>query len=43
VDDIRLELDDLGINHRTLFPDLEGLGAHLSWEWKGFRKRTRLY
>ncbi len=43
VNDIRLELDDLGINHRTLFPDLEGLGAHLSWEWKDFRKRTRLY
>jgi hypothetical protein len=43
VDDIRFELDDLGINHRILFPDLEGLGAHLSWEWKTFRKHTRLY
>jgi len=43
LDDIRLELDDLGVNHRTLFPDLEGLGTHLSWEWKGFRKRMHLY
>lgn len=42
-DAIRLELDDLGINHRTLFPDLEGLGTHLSWEWTDFRKRMRLY
>ncbi len=35
---IRLELDDIGINHRILFPDLQVLGTHLSWEWKSFRK-----
>jgi hypothetical protein len=40
---LRLELDDIGINHRILFPDLQGLGAHLSWEWKSFPKRKRLY
>jgi hypothetical protein len=40
---IRRELDDVGINHRILFPDLQGLGTHLSWEWNGFRKRKRLY
>lgn len=33
-EDIRGELDDLGINERTLFPDLQGLGTHLSWKWK---------
>jgi len=43
LEDIRCELDDIGINHRVLFPDLEGLGKHLSWEWKGFRKAKRLY
>ncbi len=43
LENIRLELDDLGINHRILFPDLEGLGRHLSWTWKSFRKRKRLY
>ena len=36
------ELDDLGINHRILFPDLQGLREHLSWEWKSFSKRKRL-
>jgi len=40
---MRLELDDLGINHRVLFPDLQGLGTHLSWEWKRFSKKRRLY
>ena len=40
---IRCELDDLGINQRFLFPDLQGLGMHLSWEWKGFKKERRLY
>ncbi len=38
LESVRLELDDLGINHRILFPDLQGLGTHLSWEWKSFRK-----
>lgn len=39
---LRLELDNVGINHRILFPDLQGLGEHLSWEWKNFRARKRL-
>ena len=43
LESLRRELDDVGINHRILFPDLQGLGTHLSWEWKGFRKRKRLY
>jgi hypothetical protein len=43
LDRIRLELDDLGINHRVLFPDLQGLGAHLSWEWKRYSKKRQLY
>jgi hypothetical protein len=28
------ELNTLGINQRSLFPDLEGLGEYISWEWK---------
>ena len=40
---LQYELDDVGINRRTLFPDLDGLGEHLSWEWKRFVRRTRLY
>lgn len=28
------ELNTLGINQGSLFPDLEGLGGHISWEWK---------
>lgn len=28
------ELNNLGINQRSLFPDLEGLGHHIEWEWK---------
>jgi hypothetical protein len=40
---LRHELDDLGINHRVLFPDMAGLGAHLSWEWKRFPSKKRLY
>lgn len=27
------ELNTLGINQGSLFPDLEGLGGHISWEW----------
>jgi FRG domain len=43
LESMRCELDDLGINRRVLFPDLQGLGTHLSWEWKSFRNRRRLY
>jgi len=43
LESVRHELDDLGINHRVLFPYLQGLGTHLSWEWKSFRKPKRLY
>jgi len=27
------ELNQLGFNQRSLFPDLEGLGKHIAWEW----------
>lgn len=27
------ELNGLGINQRSLFPDLGGLGEHIAWEW----------
>jgi len=43
LESLRYELDDVGLNHRILFPDLQGLGKHLSWEWKSFRKRKRFY
>ncbi len=33
LESIRRELDDVGINQHILFPDLQGLGTHLSWEW----------
>jgi hypothetical protein len=28
------ELNSLGVNQRSLFPDLEGLGQHIAWEWE---------
>jgi FRG domain len=28
------ELNNLGVNQRSLFPDLEGLGGYISWEWQ---------
>lgn len=28
------ELNSLGINQRSLFPDMEGLGQYISWEWR---------
>lgn len=28
------ELNNLGINQGSLFPDLEGLGEYIAWEWK---------
>ncbi|MGA7524546.1 MAG: FRG domain-containing protein [Acidobacteriaceae bacterium] len=31
---ILYELNNLGINQRSLFPDLEGLGQHIAWEWR---------
>jgi hypothetical protein len=31
---LREELNQLGINERAMFPDLEGLGKHIAWEWK---------
>ena len=43
LESLRFELDDVGINHRILFPDLQGLGTHLSWEWRNFSKPRRLY
>jgi len=31
---LKRELDDCGINASNLFPDLEGLAAHILWRWK---------
>jgi hypothetical protein len=31
---LRQELNEIGINERAMFPDLEGLGKHIAWEWK---------
>lgn len=31
---VREELNNIGINERSMFPDLEGLGRHIAWEWK---------
>jgi len=31
---IREQLNEIGINGRAMFPDLEGLGKHIAWEWK---------
>lgn len=31
-DPLRHELSSIGFNHRTLFPDLDGLSRHLNWE-----------
>lgn len=28
------ELDELGVNHRTLFPDMQGLAKYLKWNVK---------
>jgi hypothetical protein len=38
---MQCELDDLGMNHRILFPDLQGLGEYLSWKWKDFPRPRR--
>lgn len=29
---IKSELDDLGVNHKTLFPDLDGIAEYLAWD-----------
>ena len=31
---LKEELHLIGINERSLFPDLEGLGKHIAWEWQ---------
>ena len=31
---LKKELHLIGINERSLFPDLEGLGKHIAWEWQ---------
>ncbi len=31
---LRGELNQIGINEGAMFPDLEGLGKHIAWEWK---------
>jgi hypothetical protein len=31
---MRAALNEIGINERTMFPDLEGVGKHIAWEWK---------
>lgn len=34
ISQLRAELNQIGINEQSMFPDLEGLGKHISWEWK---------
>jgi hypothetical protein len=31
---LREELNQIGINHGTMFPDMSGLGRHIAWKWK---------
>lgn len=31
---LRRELEECGVNYFSLFPDLEGLSAHIQWRWK---------
>lgn len=31
---MRAALNEIGINERAMFPDLEGVGKHIAWEWK---------
>jgi hypothetical protein len=44
---LREHLNQIGINERAMFPDLEGLGKHIAWEWKsrtvplGMKKGTK--
>jgi hypothetical protein len=41
-DVLREQLNQIGVNERAMFPDLEGLGKHIAWEWKtrGALERT---
>lgn len=38
--DIQFELHQIGINRATLFPDLDGISAHLSWEVMQWKKEV---
>jgi hypothetical protein len=31
-EDVRKELHRLGINHASVFPDLDGIARHIAWE-----------
>ncbi len=31
---MRAALNEIGINEKAMFPDLEGVGKHIAWEWK---------
>jgi hypothetical protein len=39
--DLLRQLDLYGINHVTLFPDLDGLSRHINWETAGILERRR--
>ncbi|MGO9516900.1 MAG: FRG domain-containing protein [Candidatus Korobacteraceae bacterium] len=34
IETMRAALNDIGINEKAMFPDLEGLGRQIAWEWK---------
>ncbi len=33
-EELKAQLNEIGISERAMFPDLEGLGRHIAWEWK---------
>lgn len=37
-EEIRYELNEIGINHFTLFPDLDGLSRKLMWDIRNYRE-----
>lgn len=39
--EVLAQLDDYGINHVTLFPDLDGLSRHVNWETEGMLNRKK--